>query len=856
MRVTYLKLENVAGLSVGSDKKSIEIRFEKSRNKIVAIQGANGVGKTVLLSSLTPFAYVTSLDERSSLSYIIPKKSGYKEIHYQNGEDTFIIKHYYKPTKDDSHSVKSYFTMNGEELNENGNVTSFLSLVELHFGLTQEMMRLVRLGTNVNSFITLAPAKRKEYIGKLIEEVDMYMRIYKGINEDIRVARVLLQSNNQNLYNCHISDPIVERQTLENLTHDIAKLEKERDHLISKIGKIQALMNDNDINELRRRRKDAEASIIDFERTEASVREMHLEDVSVDQLIKKRAELSDSKVDIQAKINSYRISIDNTLKTIERLELSVKKITSNNNVQSLIDAIADLRARVTNVSPMIRDFKPSNSTSAEISGLIGQLASFNQIGNMIQTFGSKPIEVYLRLKRSGKSVDKFIKDQAKKVASRLNDTDLRALLDQVFEDEMVISPACDTQYMVCPYYRLSGVLTEMKDRLEEESYDSETLRYIQIISNNIDNILNELDRSRRIKLPDKIRDELNEKTVIDRMGAKLPFFDLTGIQEYLSIITEWESFQSDKVRLKEYERQLAVYRQSGVDTHLAEIENANKSIEFYRKNIATLSGEIQSIEQKLTKVDTQIGIVTKYLDGKKYRKVVQSTLDSTKKILEPLERASNEKTDLEYQLRAVNTAVQQRRQDHKILEGRLNEYDRLLEEGARLDKEFKDLNAILKAVSTRKGIPVIFMKKYLGKIQQLANNLLQLIYDDDLQLARFEVDQDTFEVPYLKNGTKIKDVRFASQSEVALITMALSFALANRASGAYNILLLDEIDAGLDEANRSAFLKMLYMQMGALKAEQVFIISHNLTQMLNVPMDCIKLSDTGVQSKLQNIIYE
>ena len=71
-----------------------------------------------------------------------------------------------------------------------------------------------------------------------------------------------------------------------------------------------------------------------------------------------------------------------------------------------------------------------------------------------------------------------------------------------------------------------------------------------------------------------------------------------------------------------------------------------------------------------------------------------------------------------------------------------------------------------------------------------------------------------------------------------------------------NILLLDEIDAGLDETNRSAFLKMLYMQMNALKAEQVFIISHNLSQMVNVPMDCIKLSDTGMKSKLQNVIYE
>ncbi|MCM1233513.1 MAG: hypothetical protein NC489_25640, partial [Ruminococcus flavefaciens] len=145
---------------------------------------------------------------------------------------------------------------------------------------------------------------------------------------------------------------------------------------------------------------------------------------------------------------------------------------------------------------------------------------------------------------------------------------------------------------------------------------------------------------------------------------------------------------------------------------------------------------------------------------------------------------------------------------------------------------------------------------YLAKIQKLANSLLQLIYDDDLQLAKFKVTQDTFEVPYTKNGTKIPDVKYASQSEVALITMALSFALANRATGTYNILLLDEIDAGLDEANRSAFLKMLYMQMNALKAEQVFIISHNLSQMVNVPMDCIKLSDTGVKSKLQNVIYE
>ena len=43
-------------------------------------------------------------------------------------------------------------------------------------------MRLIRIGTNVNSFVTLSPAKRKEYIGKLIEEIDLYLKIYNKDN--------------------------------------------------------------------------------------------------------------------------------------------------------------------------------------------------------------------------------------------------------------------------------------------------------------------------------------------------------------------------------------------------------------------------------------------------------------------------------------------------------------------------------------------------------------------------------------------------------------------------------------------------------------------------------------------------
>ena len=84
MRVTYLKLDNVAGLMIGSNVDSVEIEFPDNQNSIVSIQGPNGKGKTVLISAIHPFAYVTSLDERSTLSFITPGKNGYKEIHYQD----------------------------------------------------------------------------------------------------------------------------------------------------------------------------------------------------------------------------------------------------------------------------------------------------------------------------------------------------------------------------------------------------------------------------------------------------------------------------------------------------------------------------------------------------------------------------------------------------------------------------------------------------------------------------------------------------------------------------------------------------------------------------------------------------
>ena len=345
MRVTYLRLENVAGLIVGSNLDILEIDFTKCKNNVVAIQAPNGYGKSVLLSSIHPFAYVGSLDDRSNLNYIATGKNGYKEIHYDNGGDQYVIKHYYKANRE-SHSIRSYISKNGEELNENGNVRSFISLVEIHLGLTEDMMRLIRLGSNVHSFISLAPARRKEYIGNLIDEIDLYLQLYKGITDDMRTTRAMVTANATNIYNCHITDPVVEEEQLKELAKKIKSAEEQRDEVVSKIGQIEAVMRNNDVNELRRKHQDAAASMRELEQLEVNIRSMGLENTTVEQLITQRSDIYNDRVDIQAKINSYRLSIDHANRDIERIDIAVKRITSSSDIDALLRGAENMRRSI------------------------------------------------------------------------------------------------------------------------------------------------------------------------------------------------------------------------------------------------------------------------------------------------------------------------------------------------------------------------------------------------------------------------------------------------------------------------------------------------------------------------------
>ena len=94
-----------------------------------------------------------------------------------------------------------------------------------------------------------------------------------------------------------------------------------------------------------------------------------------------------------------------------------------------------------------------------------------------------------------------------------------------------------------------------------------------------------------------------------------------------------------------------------------------------------------------------------------------------------------------------------------------------------------------------------------------------------------------------------------SSSQIACISMILSFALLYQSASNLNVLKLDEIDGALDSQNRRNFILMLEEMLTTLHCDQCIIISHN--DELNLEnCDVIVLRQSHIEPIQGNIIWK
>lgn len=862
MKIKFLKLKNFSNIYTSFKSKEIEIDFSESKNKVILFTGPNGSGKTSILSCLHPFANNGNLDIRNDNPLVLIGKEGYKEIIIEDGYDEYIIKHYYTPSKE-SHTVKSYIQKNEIELNPNGNVTSFKEIVKDELDIEQDYLKLTRLGSNVTNFIDLKTTERKAFMGKILDEVEIYLKYFKKLSSDMRELKSIIS---------HIVDKITKLSISD--IEEIEKIQKQLKKNIKKVSDSIAVVN-NALSIINYEIEKYESPLVINEKL--SLKEKEFEKIL------KNLKKKDGNIDIEECINSISSleielnglelslssliekrenklnQLDKMISEKEDVDKELKKIDDSIEIRDTEYMINELRNTIENRSKenSLIDYHPKVSKT-ELEELIVMLDKCMDILYTTYEFGKEPIKKAITYISNKEDISLYVENHNNKISHNKLQVMAEFVYNELTKKHGNIKPGCSS-YGNCKvmelYDDLYDLATEIPDAVVE---DEVFVTYTKMANQNINTVIKKINSFKDTfkKLPENIQNMFKLGDILDKIQKLECIYDKSILYSELTRVTEYELQQHDLEELSKLKEKLSLLKKSisNVDFFEKKSKTLIDDIEECKETIDSLYIEINDIKNKIVLKKDLISDLEEIKTSIETRDIVEEEFKELKKSYETIKDLNVQKKEKLCELDNLTFELNKYTKEFNDNDYRIQSYYSLSSELESYRKTYDEMELVKNSLSSKEGIPLLYIQVYLKNIQEVTNELLEIIYDDELTIDKFFITADEFKIPYIKGGTQIKDVCYASQGERSFISLALSFALIYQSISKYNIMLLDEIDSTLDTSNREKFLQILEKQMDMIDTEQLFLISHN--NMFNMyPVDIIDTKNhVSNENKLANYI--
>lgn len=886
MKILYLKLKNFANIFTATNKKSIEIDFSKCKHNIVLFVGKNGSGKTSILSELHPFATAGSMDTRNDTCLIMEGTDGYKELHVADNNDIYIIKHHYNFSH--GRTMKSYFSKNGIELNPNGNVTSFKELVKLHLGLEQELLRLMRLGSNVSSLIDMKASSRKSFATDLFQDIDIYSSFHKRVSEEYRVLRSLIKSVVSKIDKLRIVDKSEVDSIVENLNNRLTAFNKEREIIIEENAVLKSNYNQfNDmykLDELPELKVSLDKMISELKGIDKEINKISerlsctVSLCSSDDVVTMlREEVNNLKIEIQvsrANIESSFKLLDILYKQKEQTSSIINSFISDERKKEITDMLDVLLLENENFKSRFENFNPQYNRD-ELMFLLSHLQNLDNIINDLNQFSDEAKQEVLDIFQRGMRVEAHVHEHLKNLTREKNNLnmELAKVMDTNFGSNALVMyqpPDCKTDQ--CPYIdfyntsrrKNSGNMESLKGSIRAidnkiEYYES--YLDIQDVFYNIHKYIQMNEKYFKV-VPEL---DFSFKTVLGLVLSNKPYYNEDYITDLISNLEDYNKFTELQAQIQDIEKELV--EASKIDS---KIEDLNKELRKINEDIFTeenkqteLKKSIEEIEHELVDKEVILSstitlneLYSEKRDLEREFKLLAKDYKFRDGKLKELSNIKNKFVTNDRNLDNINHQIQATNNELKDYTFRIQEFESLTGERKYLEDKFDDIAILKEALSSNKGIPLLYLQLYLKNCTICMNQLLDIIYGGTLEVCDFEINDKEFKIPYMKNGMKISDVIYSSQGERSFISLVLSLALIIQTVEKYNIMLLDEVDATLDTKNRQVFINLLEKLIEKTGAEQIFMISHN-NMFDNYPVDVIMTSDTDIDNlKNVNVVYK
>lgn len=853
MKINYLILENFSNIDTAMGAHRIEIDFRNVKNKIILLIGPNGSGKTSLLSLLTPFATVGGLDIRNSSNLILEGKNGYKEIEIVNKDDTYLIKHFYTPKKPDGHSVKSYIMKNGTELNENGNVGSFKEYVKDELNVELDYLKLIRLGSNVTSMIDLSETERKTFMNKLLSDADIFLNFFKKVNNDLKQLKEMISHaiDKQNRLGVISIDDV--ENTIKNYETQLSIKQKEYDDILGRIGVAQHIIDGiEDSYTLKTRLNEMQRKLVkmrtilekkDYESSDPNFYTKELIELEKDNV--KRQTQNDASL---LMIQTYIHRLDELSDSKHQLEIQyVKEQESDKELLSMETEIEKLTLDIENIRKMLTVDRPE-ITKKELDEFIIFLKNSQQQLDKTYEFGKEPVKRVVKLLKNGKNVMSYINTQLLSIdSSDSSDLFLERLKNRFSFLESDIPEDCkNTQCKARQVYIQIANLLHSQE--EEKHNDYAMLQTMELVYQNLSNILIEFNTYSELiqKLPEHIKKDFLLNDVYQKISDCIHIYNEKKIGELLSIVTEYHNID-----------EMTEKKESLVIMHNKFKKFSN--LEYIKDQLDIISNDIEDYADKVTSNKQIISKNNEIIDSNNRTIEIYSELKETftehdkleeqVKILEDEWKSyvSNMQLihELSTHLNKVGLEIEFIQNKIQGAKTSLIQYRDLQRDLTSYNKIYDEMTLIKESLSSSKGIPLRYVKNYLGNTEEITNELLDIAFNGDLYIDKFKITQNEFTIPFYNKGKILRDVKLASQGETSFISIALAFALSSQTMSDYNIMLLDEIDSTLDIKFKEKFLKILENQIDRINAEQCFFITHG-NMFSSYPVDVLSLGDSDL----------
>lgn len=772
-----------------------DLHIEDIDRDIIQIVGLNGSGKSLLMSTLHPYAKSGRFDR----AYPIKQgMSGYKKVVYKEGDKYIITEHEYTP-KNDTHSAKSYISIieNGivTNLNPTGHRDMYVDLVNMHLHYNSKVEDIAHLSESFNGITNSTPLDRKKIIESTIDSeriaflkknIIETLRDKKGATKGLTQYRIqLLSSRDEKEERVYLSNIENNIEEIENVSIPTLMTEKtELENRLNDIKKDYTDVNNDDLDNLIYLLEEGNYELLSMAKEEyASL---------LSQIELKTKELSHiiEKIDTQEvykKTYMNELQLQEKIKT-EEAELNLEKDKYLAIAKRILEPAeySELKSNILKLRNLGNDIRDYNIQREDVEKIVANVNSYID-------------ELSIKIKFYEDNIAKFNKISA----SVIKGDDY---------SDIPYANNCDS----CSLYKAYVVDKKwIEDNKSLYNSWNDGLNHINSVKRNIMNYYN-VDFNECLNyIKDVIREDVLKRTnTFDlvsglMMGAYDQFVDI-----YTVLYESTTLMGAMKMVIDDYKDSL-------------------KSI-HHEYNEESYNELIKAKEELVPKIN-EMNI--KYMFLKKYKSVLGINSSLSIKTLDELvyiretkisyDKVYNEVTS---RLDVVNSRITALQKDlNKLSEekARVKEVIRNLDNTNKTlltyNNEIKELD-ILKGI-LEKDIPFYLLKEHLEYIEEKVNQILDGLFPYSISII---VEDEEIVISVLRHRTNrvTNDVRNCSSGEKTIIGLLLNSAVLSILG--YNVLCLDEVDAQLDEVFKNKFSDVIHELMSVFNINQVFCISHNL----------------------------